>query len=556
MKLLAIIMMLICSRISFAQTYEFKETRDLVNLVNDASQLVQEKGESSFEELRRTGSKWRQRYRYVFVLDPYGNILVHPDPEMEGHNLLYLKDINGRPIIRGIIDAADGWYHYQWPEVDEIQPRWKTTYVKRVRAPSGKTYLVASGLYNDRMEKSFVVDMVEDAVSLIEKKGRSAFTQFRDKTSRFMAKDTYIFVFDSQGVELVNPAHPNLEGRNLYEAKDPNGKLMVQEMLKLVQMKGSGWVNYMWPKPGESVPTEKSTYVMKAKLGGQWVLVGCGVYLSDAPHATRPVNTMTPDKLMQLVRNAAELLAKEGEEAYPEFRQKGSIWFNDGTYFFIWDMDGNRRLHAADPSLEGKNGSNAKDILGRPYGKTFLNIGKSSSGEGWAHYMYPEPGQIFPAWKSVYLKRVTFPSGEQYLVGSGSYYMKINKTMIEDLVNRASLLVQEKGKAAFNELRDKKGPFYFMDTYVFVDTTDGIEVVNPAYPYIEGRNIANLTDAKGKLLGRDYIQTALKNGSQWIDYHWYRPGDDVPSLKKTFVRKVQSGNETYVIGSGYYVDDE
>jgi hypothetical protein len=33
-------------------------------------------------------------------------MLVHPDPSMEGKNELDLKDINGKPIIRGLIGAA------------------------------------------------------------------------------------------------------------------------------------------------------------------------------------------------------------------------------------------------------------------------------------------------------------------------------------------------------------------------------------------------------------------------------------------------------------------
>ena len=49
-------------------------------------------------------------------------MLVHPDPAMEGKNELDLKDINGKPIIHGLIGAVttfpnrtEGWSHYQWP---------------------------------------------------------------------------------------------------------------------------------------------------------------------------------------------------------------------------------------------------------------------------------------------------------------------------------------------------------------------------------------------------------------------------------------------------------
>ena len=544
------------------QVYEHKETRDLVALVNDASELLHTKGEAAFADFRVSGSRWRQGETYIFVLDPKGNMLVHPDPALEGKNELDLKDINGKPIIRGLIGAATtlpskpgGWYHYQWPVPGGILPRWKSTYVRLVAAPSGKSYVVGSGMYNDRMERAFVVDAVKDAIGRIEKNGEAAFPLFHDPTGPFIAKDAYIFVINPSGVDLVNPGFPNLERRNILDVKDTQGKQIIREMLKVVQTSGSGWVDYMWPKPGESVSAQKSAYVGKAKMGDQWVLVGCGVYLADAPKAAPVGKKMTAPELMTLVREGAAVLEKEGEKAYPEFRKKGSKWFRDDTYFFVWNMDGIRIFHAANPASEGENVSGMKDILGRPIGKMFLETAGSPSGEGWVHYMYPEPGDIFPTWKSTYLKRVTFPSGKQYIIGCGIYNMQMDKAFIEDVVNRAATLVTDRGREAFGQLRDKTGPFVFLDTYVFVDTPDGAELVNPAQPSLEGKNLIDLRDVKGKALAQEYIAAALKDGSAWVEYYWYKPGDNTPSRKQAYVRKAQSGQDTYIVGSGLYMEE-
>ena len=65
--------------------------------------------------------------------------------------------------------------------------------------------------------------------------------------------------------------------------------------------------------------------------------------------------------------------------------------------------------------------------------------------------------------------------------------MDMDKAFIEDVVNRAAALVEESGTDAFARLRDKTGPFVFMDTYVFVDSEDGVELVNPAQPSLEGK---------------------------------------------------------------------
>jgi signal transduction histidine kinase len=544
------------------QFYEHEETRDLVELVTDAAERVHSKGEAAFDDFRVSGSRWRQEEIYIFVLDLKGNMLVHPDQAMEGKNELDLQDINGKPIIQGLIDAAsmfpsqpEGWYHYQWPVPGGLLPRWKSSYVRLAIAPSGNRYIVGSGMYNDRMERAFVVDLVNAAVGQIEKKGTAAFPLFYDPTGPFSAKDAYVFVFDRKGINLVNPGFSNLEGDDLSDLKDTQGKRVFREMFELVQTSDSGWVDYMWPKPGDSVSTQKSAYVAKAKLDGQWVLVGCGVYLADAPKAARAAPKMTASELMALVRDGATVFNTQGEEAYAAFRERGSRWFHDDIYFFVWMPDGTRVFHAANPSGEGQNMRDLKDIVGRPIGRMILDAAGSPSGEGWVHYMYPEPGKIFPTWKSTFVKRVNFPTGTPRIIGCGIYNMKMDRAFIEDVVDHAVTLVAQRGKDAFGDLRDRKGPFVFMDTYVFVIAQDGTELVNAAQPSLEGRNLTDLRDLKGKLVIRDEIAAALKDGKAWLDIYWYRPGQNASARKQTFVRKVQSGQDTYIVGSGIYEEE-
>lgn len=539
--------------------YEYPETQELVQLVDDAAHLLTLKGEAALNEFRIPGSRWQKGETYIFVLDPNGKMLVHPDPELEGKNQLGLKDINGKPIIRGLLDAAtalpdkpEGWYHYQWPVPGGLLPRWKSSYVRLVKVASGKTYIVGSGMYNDRMEKAFVVDAVMQAVGALEKNGKAAFQLFHDPTGPFIAKDAYIFVADMDGVELVNPAFPNIEGRKLLDLSDTNGKFLYQEMIRLVKTQDSGWIDYMWPKPGESVSTRKSAFVKGVVLGNQKVLVGCGVYLADAPMVLKPQTKMTASELRTFVHQAAALLETQGEMAYAEFRNKGSRWFRDDVYLFVFTMDGTRAFHAAEPESEGRNDGDLKDIVGRPIVKMILDTGSTSFGEGWVHYMYPQPNGIFPAWKSSYVKRVTFPSGKEYIVGCGIYNMQMDKAFIEDLVHHAAALVADRGQEAFVKLRDKTGPFYFMDTYVFVLSPEGIELVNPGLPGLEGKNIIDLKDLKGKPVIREEIEAAMTEGSTWLDCNWYLPGSNATAQKQAFVRKVQHNNETYIIGSGFY----
>ncbi len=542
---------------------EVKDTApDIISLVSDAAERIRIKGEAAFDEFRMEGSRWRKGDTYIFVLDPSGNMLVHADPQMEGKNQLALEDINGKPIIRGLLgavtnlpDKREGWYHYQWPVPGGLLPRWKSSYVRLVHSPTGKTFIVGCGVYNDRMEREFVVDLVKEAVGQIEKFESASFRLFHDPKGPFIAKDAYIFVINEQGVDLVNPGFPNLEGRNIMDLRDTRGKFLIREMFRVVESRGAGWVDYMWPKPGEGVSTQKSTYVTRAKMGNQTVLVGCGVYLADAPKEPALIKKMNASELIALVREAAGIFEKSGEKAFPQFRTKGSKWFRDDTYFFVWNMEGIRVFHAAEPAGEGQDVKSLKDIHDRPIGYMILDAASTGAKEGWVHYMYPEPGDIFPTWKSTFVKGVTFPDGKPYLIGCGIYQMEINKSFVEDVVDRAARLVAKQGKQAFPQLRDKKGPFVFMDTYVFVQDLQGTELVNAAQPSLEGRNLLDLKDLRGKEVVKEQLAALKTAESAWLDCYWFKPGDNLPALKRTYLRKVRFGPETYVVGSGIYIQD-
>jgi len=128
----------------------------------------------------------------------------------------------------------------------------------------------------------------------------------------------------------------------------------------------------------------------------------------------------------------------------------------------------------------------------------------------------------------------------------------MDAAMIEDVVEKASVLIEKQGKAAFPLLRDKRGPFVFMDTYIFMVSTDGTEMFNASMPSLEGKNVLDLKDLKGNSLVKDEIALALKAGKGWIDGYWYKPGGNEPALKRTFVRKVKCEGKTCIIGSGYY----
>jgi signal transduction histidine kinase len=55
-------------------------------------------------------------------------------------------------------------------------------------------------------------------------------------------------------------------------------------------------------------------------------------------------------------------------------------------------------------------------------------------------------------------------------------------------------------------------------------------------------------------VAQEEIEAALKEGSAWLECYWFKPGDNVPARKLTYVRKVQSGKDVYIAGSGIYLE--
>jgi signal transduction histidine kinase len=74
------------------------------------------------------------------------------------------------------------------------------------------------------------------------------------------------------------PAFPKREGTNPHGEKDANGKMFHDEFLKPVQTSGAGWVDYMSPKPGQTQPSHKWSYVKGFKADGMAGLIGAGFF--------------------------------------------------------------------------------------------------------------------------------------------------------------------------------------------------------------------------------------------------------------------------------------
>jgi cytochrome c len=127
-------------------------------------------------------------------------------------------------------------------------------------------------------EAKRIEDLVTKAAASVEKEGKAAFSEFRKRDSQYWFGNTYVFAYDDKLNVLLNPAFPKREGTNPEGQKDANGKLYHDEFLKVVQTKGSGWVDYMFPKPGQTEASQKWSYVKAVKIDGTPGIIGAGFY--------------------------------------------------------------------------------------------------------------------------------------------------------------------------------------------------------------------------------------------------------------------------------------
>jgi methyl-accepting chemotaxis protein len=89
----------------------------------------------------------------------------------------------------------------------------------------------------------------------------------------------YFWINDQTPMMIMHPTNPKLDGQNISDYKDPDGKALFNDMVQITKEQGAGQVNYRWPKPGASEPVPKISYVELFQPWG-WI-IGSGVYVDD-----------------------------------------------------------------------------------------------------------------------------------------------------------------------------------------------------------------------------------------------------------------------------------
>jgi len=141
------------------------------------------------------------------------------------------------------------------------------TFVLSVMVVAGVATLVAAqAQYGTAAEAKA---MLEKAVGALKENKAKALAEFTKGEGGFKDRDLYPFCGGPDGNFT---AHPSLTGKSLKDLKDKAGKPLGAEMYKVATEGKISEVSYMWPRPGQTEPVQKVSYVTKA--GDQVCAVG------------------------------------------------------------------------------------------------------------------------------------------------------------------------------------------------------------------------------------------------------------------------------------------
>lgn len=126
-----------------------------------------------------------------------------------------------------------------------------------------------------------IKEKVQWACSQLEEKGKSALLTINSMRFECCGEPNYVWINDFTPKMIVHPLKPNMNGMNLTNEKDPQGKAIFVEFSSAATKSPEGsWVSYEWSKFGDKKATPKKAWIRRCKakdVQDPWV-VGSGTW--------------------------------------------------------------------------------------------------------------------------------------------------------------------------------------------------------------------------------------------------------------------------------------
>ncbi len=131
---------------------------------------------------------------------------------------------------------------------------------------------------------------------------------------------------------------------------------------------------------------------------------------------------------------------------------------------------------------------------------------------------------------------------EAYVHSYATVLSEALKEIPADSLRVSSFL--RKAISNINFYPDSSGYFYIYDYSC-------INIAHARQKELQGQNLYNYTDAKGKYVIRELAKSA-KGGGGYVEYYWIKPGEKGEKKKLGYVEPIPNSN--FFIGSGVYLE--
>lgn len=334
---------------------------------------------------------------YLYVISFTGEVVAHGELSgLIGTSGWDYQDAKGvyvnREIVRKLKESSNGI----WIEYTSKGAR-KRTYAEKVVDKEGVEYFIACGYYPDIGRREVENLVAKGAKSFLSEGLSPVLKRINDtKNIEFKDGDAYLTVFDQQGNCLGEGINPDSVGRNMYNDRDEDGRLYVQEIIRLAQ-EGGGWIDFKLRNSFISM------YVELVNLAVDRYIVCSGLY---------PATKF--ETMALLVKSASDFLRNQPQpkDAFKEFVRTTGSFIRGDLFVYVFDDSGICLVYGDEFDYIWKDFSKVKIDDGR----LLMTIFKETASQGSGTAVIKMGGKI----KVISVQKIV-KDKQTFYIGSGFY---------------------------------------------------------------------------------------------------------------------------------------
>lgn len=273
-------------------SYQYRDTKDLVRFVYDASLIVKRDGIKSIEYFKDNRKLFNLSNYYLYIYDMNGKNIYHAGMKhLEGEDLQNVTDKDGKKITQLVLSALKNknnphaWVHFSWWQPGKFYPVPKSSCHFKVTTPEGEDLYVGGGCSYPHEEKEFIRIVVDSAAELIKEKGTESLAIISDSTSQYNYRDVRVFAFYPDGKIMISPViTDHLSQIDLINCADEVGHRPFAKALKVLETEDSVWQVFMAKNRYKRELVKKCLYLKKTLLSTNEIYVGAITDLPQPPY--------------------------------------------------------------------------------------------------------------------------------------------------------------------------------------------------------------------------------------------------------------------------------